>query len=95
MTRVSETIAVSVNQAGEPIGLNWQDQHYRVATRPVRWFTRKEWWVESARAQRGIGASVLETEMWRFSADCNGQTVQFELVHQAIGNFWKLVRVFS
>ena len=95
MTRVDETVSVSVNQSGEPIGFRWRDQCFLVMNRPVRWFARREWWVESARVQRGIGAGVLETEMWRITANCDGQVLQFDLVHQVIGNFWKLARVFS
>ncbi len=95
MTRVDEAVTVSVNQNGEPIGFRWRDQCFLVMNRPVRWFARKEWWVESARVQRGIGAGVLETEMWRLSANCQDQVMQFELVHQAISNRWQLVRVFG
>ena len=95
MTRVGEAVTVSVNQTGEPIGFRWRDQCYLVTSKPIRWFARKEWWVESARAQRGIGAGVLETEMWRFSASDNAVVLQFELIRNALTNQWQLNRVFE
>jgi len=95
MTRVGEAVTVSVSQTGEPIGFRWRDQSYRVTNKPVRWFSRREWWVESARAQRGIGAGVLEIEMWRFCASDNAVVLQFELIRNAITNQWQLNKVFD
>jgi len=95
MVRVEETVEVSVNQFGEPIGFRWQGECYLVTNRPVRWFTRREWWVESARAYRGIGAGILESEMWRLTANGGQGVAQFEFIHSAIGNAWKLVRVYA
>ncbi|MFM5904560.1 MAG: DUF6504 family protein [Micrococcales bacterium] len=101
MTRVDETVAVSVNQAGEPIAFQWRNQSYLVKAKPTRWFARRAWWVESARAHRGIGAGVLEIEMWRLFASQNvkaGAQVaasHFELVHTTENNRWQLVRVFQ
>jgi hypothetical protein len=95
MTRVCEAVTVSVSQTGEPIGFRWRDQSYQVTSKPVRWFSRKEWWVESARAQRGIGAGVLEIEMWRFCASDNTVVLQFELIRNAITNQWQLNKVFD
>ena len=66
--------------------------------------------VESARAYRGIGASVLELEMWRcavrpdlagsaqqsgVTAGANQGSTQFELVRSSVGNRWQLLRVYS
>lgn len=95
MTRVCETVSVAVNQTGEPIGFSWRGQRYQVVSRPVRWFARKEWWVESARAQRGIGAGVLEIEMWRFIASDSRVSLQYELIRNALTNQWQLNRVFE
>ena len=59
--------------------------------------TRPELMVEAARVQRGIGAGVLEVEMWRLVASCNEEKQQFELVHSFVGekNVWRLNRVFN
>jgi len=95
MVRVEESVEVSVNQIGEPIGFRWRDECYLVMNHPVRWFARREWWVESARAYRGIGAGVIETEMWRLSADCPSGVMYFELIHNVGCDAWRLERVFS
>lgn len=111
MVRVDEPVAVSTNRTGEPIGFRWRNGSYLVLAKPVRWFARREWWIESARVQRGIGAGVLEVEMWRLRASCDAtppqstgqpvdQPTQFELIHtvgekDASKNIWKLVRIYN
>mgnify|MGYP006148463553 FL=1 len=96
MTRVDEIISVSVAETGEPTEFNWRNCSYRVGSKPTRWFARREWWVESARAQRGIGAGLLEVEMWRFQAVAKeGLALQVELIHSTIGDSWRLVRIFE
>jgi hypothetical protein len=99
MLRVDERVLVSTNQRGEPIGFRWRGGSYLVNAKPVRWFARKEWWVEAARAQHGIGAGVLEVEMWRICASKeNSSLAQYELVHTletSNQNAWRLVRVYS
>jgi len=108
MRRIDESISVLVNQNTEPIGFSWRGQSYVVRQRPTRWFARKEWWVESARVQRGIGAGTLEVEMWRVLAlpvsalsqagaeDSNLQTMtQFQLIHNSEQHTWRLERVFD
>ena len=108
MRRIDEPISVLVNQNTEPIGFSWRGQSYVVRQRPTRWFARKEWWVESARVQRGIGAGTLEIEMWRVlalpvsaldlaSADgSNLQTLtQFQLIHNSENHTWRLERIFD
>jgi hypothetical protein len=108
MRRIDESISVLVNQNTEPIGFSWRGQSYVVRQRPTRWFARKEWWVESARVQRGIGAGTLEVEMWRVLAlpvsalnqagaeESNLQTMtQFQLIHNSEQHTWRLERVFD
>jgi Family of unknown function (DUF6504) len=110
MLRVDEAVDVLVNQAGQPTHFKWRGERYIVVSQPVRWFARREWWVESARAYRGIGASVLELEMWRCAvrpdlavssqnsganSGTNQGSAQFELVRSSVGNRWQLLRVYS
>lgn len=96
MIRVDEPVQVKTNQTGEPIGFSWRNGDYQVLSKPVRWFSRRDWWVESARAQRGIGSGVLEIEMWRLSASKDSSSpAHFELIHTEINNSWQLVRVFG
>jgi hypothetical protein len=97
MVRVDENITVAVDKVGEPIGFAWRNGSYLVSDKPVRWFARREWWVEAARVQRGIGAGVLEVEMWRFMAiETNAKRKnQYELLHFTCDNTWRLVRIFD
>ncbi|MEN9606467.1 MAG: hypothetical protein RL605_295 [Actinomycetota bacterium] len=100
--RVDEAVFVATNQGGEPIGFNWRGIAYLVKSRPVRWFARREWWVEASRVHRGIGAGVVEVEMWRLQAkNVDPQAAsessggQFELIHSADDNVWRLVHVWQ
>lgn len=99
MTRIDELVDVTVNPKGEPIGFGWRGGAYLVLSKPVRWFARREWWVESARVQRGIGAGVLEVEMWRLVAEnqiARAEKNQYELIHNVVDNknVWKLSRIY-
>jgi hypothetical protein len=100
--RVDEAVYVATNTGGEPIGFNWRGIAYLVKTRPVRWFARREWWVEAARVQRGIGAGIIEVEMWRLQAtpsavnpEAGNAAGQYELIKSADTNVWRLVRVWQ
>ena len=97
MVRVDEKVTVAVDKNGSPIGFAWRDCNYLVSDVPVRWFARREWWVEAARIQRGIGSGVLEVEMWRLMAADNAakRKHQYELVHFTLENVWRLVRVYD
>lgn len=98
--RVDETVFVSTNRGGEPIGFNWRGIAYLVKSRPLRWFARREWWVEASRVQRGVGASLVEIEMWRLQAGqasepgAGSEPAQFELTRSQEDNVWRLVRVW-
>ena len=101
MIRVDESVAVAVNGDGEPIGFKWRNANFLVANKPLRWYARKEWWLEANRVQRGVGVSVLEVEMWRMSASSNNKDkAQYELVHTldtsgGQKHIWRLVRVYD
>lgn len=100
--RVDETVFVATNKGGEPIGFNWRGIAYLVKSRPLRWFARREWWVEASRVQRGVGAGMVEIEMWRLQAGQaapqnnpdSGQTTQFELTRDSEDGHWRLVQVW-
>ncbi|MFM5968764.1 MAG: hypothetical protein ACKOQ8_06995 [Micrococcales bacterium] len=98
--RVDETVFVSTNKGGEPVGFNWRGIAYLVKSRPLRWFARREWWVEASRVQRGVGANLVEIEMWRLQAGRAGdaaetsEAAQFELTRGEDDNVWRLVRVW-
>ena len=95
MLRIDEAVAVLVDQEGSPICFRWQEKDYLVGSKPVKWFSRTQWWI-GERAQRGIGSGALEVEMWRFIAGSQGEGFSyFELLHNSLGNSWKLIRRFE
>ncbi len=94
MIAVDETVKVLTNQAGEPVRFSWRNGSYQVTSRPERWFSRKPWWLEASRAQRGIGPAVLEVEMWRITASKGIHSPsEFELLHNQDNDRWQLVRI--
>ena len=95
MLRIDEAVLVATDNVGEPVGFSWRGCTYRVGSRPIRWFTRRAWWLDSPRANRGFGASLLEIEMWRIEAFANQEARQFELTHSVDDDAWRLVRVFE
>ena len=94
VVQIDENIAVSVDRNGQPISFLWRGERFAVSDRPVRWYARKEWWLEANRVQRGIGVSVLEVEMWRLVAQSRAKHwVQYDLRHEE--NRWRLVRIYE
>jgi hypothetical protein len=97
MVSVDESVTVSVNWAGEPVKFTWAGATYAITAKPVRWYDRRQWWAEAGRVQRGIGAQVLEVEMWQVQAELQDAIratlpkFEFELMHSK--NVWQLVRV--
>lgn len=97
MVSVDESVTVSVNWAGEPVKFVWAGATYAITAKPVRWYDRRQWWAEAGRVQRGIGAQVLEVEMWQVQAEIQDAIratlpkFEFELMH--FKNAWQLVRV--
>jgi hypothetical protein len=97
MVSVDESVTVSVNWAGEPVKFVWAGATYAITAKPVRWYDRRQWWAEAGRVQRGIGAQVLEVEMWQVQAEIQDAIratlpkFEFELMHSK--NAWQLVRV--
>ncbi|MDQ0276534.1 hypothetical protein QO003_000837 [Arthrobacter silviterrae] len=61
----------------------------------MRFFTRRPWWTEQDRVNKGIGAQVLETEVWRLTATRRGRQAErvFELTREESG--WRLARILG
>lgn len=104
MRELDENVLVSTNQSGEPVGFLWRDSNYKVRARPVRWFARRNWWLEASRVQKGIGPGVLEVEVWRMLASAgeasdSAKKTQFEIAHTQDGangkQIWRLMRVYD
>ena len=94
MGRIDEIVAVLVDQQGSPIVFRWREKDFQVRSRPVRWFARADWWL-GERAHRGIGAGIIEVEMWRFLATADEKVTSFELLHNTASNSWKIIRRFE
>jgi len=91
MAHIGEAVAVLVDQGGAPIRFRWREKTYLVATIPVRYFARSDWWI-GENASKGIGPSSLEREMWRVVASSDGIRSPFELGHNKASNSWMLRR---
>jgi hypothetical protein len=89
MAHIGEAIAVLADQEGAPIGFRWREKTYLVVTRPVRWFSKTEWWVGD-RAPKGVDSNSIELEVWKFLASENGAKSTFVLVHNKVSNSWRL-----
>ncbi|UVJ37906.1 hypothetical protein [Arthrobacter sp. CJ23] len=61
----SESIDVVCTPAGRPAEIRWQGLGYVVCAEPVRWYERRQWWVEESRAPLGSGAGLVDHEIWR------------------------------
>lgn len=91
MQRIDEPVQVAINRDGMPIAFKWRSANYSITSRPTRWFSRQQWWANAERAHRGVGAGVLEVEMWRIQAG----TMQAELLHTTQDNRWRILRLYS
>jgi hypothetical protein len=89
MAHIGEAVAVLVDQEGAPVRFRWREKTYLVVTRPVRYFTRLDWWT-GEKASKGIGPSSLELEMWQVFASSDGIRSSCELVHNSETHSWKL-----
>lgn len=92
---VDERVDVRLTPAGSPLGFEWRARHYRMTETPLRFFTRRPWWLEQNRVQKGIGAQVLETEVWRMTAAGNGRAASrvYELTRE--DSDWRLARILG
>lgn len=92
---VGERVEVWTTPAGSPLGFQWRSGRYRMTELPMRFFTRRPWWAEQCRVQKGIGAQVLETEVWRLTASLRGRSAErvFELTREDA--HWQLARILG
>lgn len=78
---------------GAPVCFSWQERSYTVISRPVRWYSRKRWWQEASAAPKGIGANLIEIEMWRLWAASEGERIFFELSHALPEDSWEITQL--
>jgi len=91
----SEAVNVACSAAGLPLRLEWRGHMYRLAAEPLRWYERRNWWAEEARAQNGRGAGLVDHEIWRVQARLTPQSDirTFDLSHQVGTDRWRLIRI--
>jgi hypothetical protein len=92
MAQIGEAVAVLVDQEGTPTSFSWREKTCLVVTRPVRYFTRSEWWI-GEKASKGIGAKHIEVEVWMVTARCNSEICQFRLIHRPLRMNWSLILI--
>jgi hypothetical protein len=78
---------------GAPLSFSYLGRSYLVSSRPVRWYSRKLWWESAGAAPKGIGAALVEVEMWRLWASCEGDRHFFELSHTNPQDLWVVTEV--
>lgn len=78
---------------GAPVCFSYQGHSYTVISRPVRWYSRKRWWQEATAAPKGIGAELIEIEMWRLWAASDHSRVFFELSHTLPQDSWEITQI--
>ena len=103
--QIDETVRVFTDERGQPAGFTWRDQNFLVSEAPVRWFSRRNWWLDAKSVQRGSGSGLLEIEMWRLVAkemnadsDSITKSPNFELArtqNQQDPDHWFLLRTLE
>lgn len=97
----SESVDVSCTPSGQPSRLRWNGQDYEVNGEPLRWYERRQWWVEEHRAPLGSGPGLVDHEIWRVqvtrtgaSSDPSGQDcLTLDLVRHLGSGRWRLLRI--
>ena len=93
--RLEEITGVMLDFDGAPVGFNYQGKSFLVASRPVRWYSRRLWWEDAAAAPKWAGAALLEVEMWRLWAASGELRFFFELSHQQPDDRWEVNQLNS
>ncbi|WP_445154236.1 DUF6504 family protein [Arthrobacter sp. Hor0625] len=96
MGMFSESVDVDCTPAGQPRSLEWAGRHYDVCAEPVRWFERRQWWVEEMRAPLGGGAGLVDHEIWRIQVRGAGhpeQKLTLDLSRHTGSGRWRLLRI--
>ncbi len=78
---------------GAPVSFTFENRHYLVSSKPVRWYSRRVWWHEASAAPRGSGSALVEVEMWRLWAASEFDRVFLELKHLQPEDVWEIYRI--
>ncbi|RII43097.1 hypothetical protein [Galactobacter valiniphilus] len=91
----TQSVEVTLSAAGQPLRVTWGGHAWRVCARPVRWYRRTAWWEESARAQRGLGAGLVDEEIWRLQLRLGERDAPrtVHVSHQPQTGRWRLINL--
>lgn len=94
----SESVDVICTEEGAPQEVNWRGNKYHVCADPVRWYERRQWWVEETRAPLGTGAGLVDHEIWRVQLKEMPGTdtvklITLDVVRHIGSGRWRLVRI--
>jgi hypothetical protein len=95
----SESVDVICTEAGRPQTIQWKGIHYVVINEPIRWYERRQWWMEESRAPIGSGAGLVDHEIWRVQLQRPqdegqpGQAITLDLVRHLGSGRWRLLRI--
>lgn len=92
----TESIQVSCAPNGVPLRVSWQGCDYRLVAEPQRWFERRKWWDEKLRVPRGVGAGMVDYEIWRLEITPvvgRGRMQSVDVSFDPQSTRWRLVRV--
>lgn len=97
MGMFSEAVDVVCAPSGQPLELDWAGHHYTVCAEPVRWYERRQWWVEEQRAPLGRGPGLVDHEIWRVQvrrADSpDAENLTLDLTRHVGSGRWRLLRI--
>ncbi|MGO4147859.1 DUF6504 family protein [Paenarthrobacter sp. YAF11_1] len=95
----SESVEVGCTETGQPRTVHWKGTHYSVSNEPVRWYERRQWWLEESRAPLGTGAGLVDHEIWRVQLQPvetdapAANTITLDLVRHVSSGRWRLLRI--
>ncbi|MCD4849642.1 DUF6504 family protein [Arthrobacter sp. AK01] len=95
----SESVGVICAETGQPQEVQWKGARYTVSNEPVRWFERRQWWLEESRAPLGSGAGLVDHEIWRVQLQQlqegtpAADTITLDLVRHVGSGRWRVLRI--
>ncbi len=97
MGMFSESVEVACTPAGMPLKLDWAGRHFTVCAEPVRWYERRQWWVEEPRAPLGSGPGLVDHEIWRVQVrpadSTDAESLTLDLTRHVRSGRWRLLRI--
>ncbi|WP_159703035.1 DUF6504 family protein [Arthrobacter sp. 18067] len=95
----SESVGVICTDTGQPREVQWKGTQYTVSNEPVRWYERRQWWLEESRAPLGSGAGLVDHEIWRVQLQRLKEkepvtgTITLDLVRHVGSGRWRVLRI--